>query len=277
MSPEVALSMPCGGDELIGVLAHGDADSTVGVVIVVGGPQYRAGSHRQFVQLARDLARDGLPTLRFDCRGMGDSRGARRTFESIDDDIRVAIDALQAAVPAVRRVILWGLCDGATAAMMYAASDARVAGLVLANPWARASDTESRTLLWHYYLRRAFSAAFWRKLLTGEVRVGAALQDVSGHIGGAVGPAAQVAFRQRMVESMARFGGPALFVISEQDVTGREFDAFAQGAGAACFKRRARRDTRVQLAADHTFSGAEATRRASSATIEWIRTAVLAQ
>ena len=42
-----------------------------GMLIVVGGPQYRAGSHRQFTLLARDVAATGVPTMRFDYRGMG--------------------------------------------------------------------------------------------------------------------------------------------------------------------------------------------------------------
>lgn len=50
--------------------------ASTGVVIIVGGPQYRAGSHRQFVLLARALATAGYPVLRFDYSGMGDSDGA---------------------------------------------------------------------------------------------------------------------------------------------------------------------------------------------------------
>jgi len=30
--------------------------------------------------------------MRFDYRGMGDSEGEARTFESVQDDIRIAID-----------------------------------------------------------------------------------------------------------------------------------------------------------------------------------------
>jgi len=46
------------------------------------------GSHRQFVQLARRLAKQGYPTLRFDYRGMGDSEGVYRSFENVGPDLQ---------------------------------------------------------------------------------------------------------------------------------------------------------------------------------------------
>ena len=49
------------------------------VLVVVGGPQVRAGSHRHFVQLARHLATHGHAVMRFDVRGMGDVRSV--TYE----------------------------------------------------------------------------------------------------------------------------------------------------------------------------------------------------
>ena len=67
---EEALVFGCGGEALVGVLARPDAPAARGVLIVVGGPQYRAGSHRQFTHLARELARNGIASLRFDYRGM---------------------------------------------------------------------------------------------------------------------------------------------------------------------------------------------------------------
>jgi len=71
----------CGGDRLVGIL-HAPAERArdIGVLVVVGGPQYRVGSHRQFVRMARDFAAAGYPVLRFDHRGIGDSDGAARSF-----------------------------------------------------------------------------------------------------------------------------------------------------------------------------------------------------
>ena len=110
---ERALAFDCGGERLYGILSlPGHAASGArGVLVVVGGPQYRAGSHRQFTLLARDLAQDGVPVLRFDYRGMGDSEGTIRPFDDVEDDLRAAIDAFMAASPGLREVVLWGLCE----------------------------------------------------------------------------------------------------------------------------------------------------------------------
>ena len=151
---ESALVFPCEGDRLVGVVGAGHRD--LGVVIVVGGPQYRAGSHRQFVLLARHLAAQGFPVLRFDVRGMGDSEGAQRPFDALTPDIAAAIAALQSQQPQVRRVVLWGLCDGASAALLYLHErpDPRVQGLVLLNPWVRSEASLARTHVKHYYRQR---------------------------------------------------------------------------------------------------------------------------
>src|SRR5882672_7230784 len=103
---ELPVLFHCEGDQLVGVLARPDQPRDVGVVVVVGGPQYRVGSHRQFILLARTLASEGIACLRFDYRGMGDSEGEARSFESVDADIACATAELTRLVPSVRRVVL---------------------------------------------------------------------------------------------------------------------------------------------------------------------------
>jgi alpha/beta superfamily hydrolase len=71
---ERVILFPCAGETLIGILAMPEVSRDVGVIILVGGPQYRVGGHRQNVQLARRLSEAGYVTLRFDYRGTGDSR-----------------------------------------------------------------------------------------------------------------------------------------------------------------------------------------------------------
>jgi exosortase A-associated hydrolase 1 len=146
------------------------------VLVVVGGPQYRVGSHRQFVQLGRELAQAGWPVFRFDVRGMGDSTGTFQGFERLAPDIGAAVDAFYATVPGLKRVVLWGLCDGASAALLYLErADPRVGGLVLLNPWVRSAHTLAQAQVSGYYARRAIDPATWRALLRGAISVGSLL------------------------------------------------------------------------------------------------------
>jgi exosortase A-associated hydrolase 1 len=276
---ERALQFSCVDDTLLGVVTAAAQPAPTGVLIVVGGPQYRAGSHRQFVQLARALAAAGYTTLRFDVRGMGDSTGALRSFEALHDDIACGIDALMHAEPRLQRVVLWGLCDGASAALMYvqSAADRRVAGLALLNPWVRSEQSLARTHVKHYYTRRLLQADFWTKLLRGGVGL-RALQDLAGSLRalGVRTPSGAAAdqelpYQLRMAQGWERFGGPILLMISDSDLTAREFidhtsaDTDWQRA-LAC-----RPGTRVVLdGADHTCSAPGSQRHAERLVIDWL-------
>ena len=160
------------------ILSLPDAPGPRGVLIVTGGPQYRIGSHRQFVLLARALAGQGWPVLRFDLRGMGDSEGSARDYRAAGPDIADALAQFFDAVPALREVVLWGLCDGATAAACHAPRDTRVKALILLNPWVRSSAGLARATLRHYYLPRLLQGGFWRKLASGGLQLGASLASL---------------------------------------------------------------------------------------------------
>lgn len=161
--------IPCEDASLVGILNIPDNHANVGVVIIVaGGPQYRVGAHRQFVTLARMLADRGVPSLRFDHRGTGDSGGKFRGFVDMNEDIRSAIDALLGAVPALESIVLWGECESASASAFYAYTDPRVSGIFMVNPWIRTEEGEAKTYLKHYYRRRIFEKEFWMKLRSGQ-------------------------------------------------------------------------------------------------------------
>ncbi|MEO7495060.1 MAG: hydrolase 1, exosortase A system-associated, partial [Massilia sp.] len=156
---EKALSFACHGQQLIAIASLPATSSRRGVLIVVGGPQYRVGSHRQFALLARSLAEQGIPAMRFDYRGMGDSEGPMRSFEDVNADLRAAVDHFLASAPDMNEVVIWGLCDAASAALFYAASDDRVCGMVLVNPWVRTSGGFAKATLKHYYIDRLLQPA----------------------------------------------------------------------------------------------------------------------
>lgn len=282
MRAEQAVVFALQGDTLVGVLHPGDPACDLGVLVVVGGPQYRAGSHRQFVQVARDLAAPGASVLRFDVRGMGDSSGAQRSFEHLGPDIGAAIDALQQHAPQVRRVLLWGLCDGASAALLYLheRADPRVAGLVLLNPWVRTAGTQALTTVKHYYRQRLMQKAFWLKLLSGRV-AGAAVRSLWQNLRAARASAAPATagpmdYTDRMQQAWAAFDKPILLVLSGQDYTAKEFIERAQADAAWSRNLTLPGVTRVDLAdADHTFSTPGASPALQSATRQWLQRAIM--
>lgn len=261
MSPtfERAVVFGCEGDRLIGIVTvPSDVRSDLGVLVIVGGPQYRVGSHRQFVHLTRSLAEDGWPAFRFDYRGMGDAEGTVRPFDTIDADIRAAIDAFIAAQPSVRRIVLWGLCDGASAALMYAGTDVRVAGLAIANPWVRSTQTEAVARVKHYYRGRLLSAAFWTKLLGGGVDLRAAIRDSIATVVRALrrtGESTVVSFQSRMLAGLQRHDRPVLLLTSGNDLTAKEFLEHAAQIQQWRQWLESRQCSRHDLPeADHTFS-----------------------
>lgn len=252
-----AVSFQCAGEQLCGVLEEPAAGvRPSGVVVVTGGPQYRVGSHRQFVELTTRLAADGYACLRFDQRGSGDSGGGQRPFDRLDDDIRAAIDCLLRECPGVERVVLWGLCDAASAALIYAPTDTRVGGLVLLNPWVRREQTEARARIDHYYSSRLRDRRFWWRLLTGRVRVMRAL--------GAYVRKLLVARRRadsgggdfvdRMLAGAEAFDGRVLLVLSGQDLTAQEFSHIAASGPWSRWVDREAVSVAELEPANHTFS-----------------------
>lgn len=272
---EKAHVFPCGGEWLVGVATLPVQPGARGVLVVVGGPQYRAGSHRQFTLLARALAEQGIPVMRFDYRGMGDSGGAPRSFEDIDADLRCALDQFMACVPGMREVVLWGLCDGASAAAMYAAGDPRVAGLVLLNPWVRTEESLAKATLKHYYRERLFSPALWKKILRGRFDLRVAAGSLREQLARALRPASPPqadSLPWRMHAGLARFTGPVLLVLSGADLTAREFADLAAGSPQWGTLLAAPRFTRHDLApADHTFSRRAWRDQVASWTADWVR------
>ena len=269
----------CAGEALVGVLAEPELSSHVGVLIVVGGPQYRAGSHRQFLLLARRLAAAGFPVLRFDYRGMGDSTGGPRNFENIDDDLAAAMQVFQSECPHVRRVALWGLCDGASAALLYwkYSKDVRLAGLVLLNPWVRSEATLARTRIKHYYGNRLLQKDFWKKLVSGQFDLLQAASGIFATLGQLCtrrnrGERIQEGdFPEKMALAFHHFPGRILLVLSGRDYTAREFEecVVSTPAWQGALQRSGLR-TEVVEDADHTFSRDAWARQVENLTLDWL-------
>jgi len=142
-----------------------------GVVLCHALAEEKLWSHRVYVSVARELAREGIAVLRFDFRGEGDSD---LEFEDCGLASRTA-DALRAAEvlrehePLLSGCVFLGHRLGcAVAAMATAGSGARAQGLVAWDPVASGRD----------YLMQILRSVLASELArTGQARTRAALLE----------------------------------------------------------------------------------------------------
>jgi exosortase A-associated hydrolase 1 len=205
---------------------------------------------------------------------MGDAEAARVPFEAMGAEIDAAAATLKRACPRVRKIALWGLCDGASAALVHwqQTRDPAIAGLGLLNPWVRSTATQARALVKHYYLKRLGQPDFWRKVLSGKFSGAKAARDLAGNLAGAVqGDAGGAAWHTSMAQALREYPGELLLVLSGQDYTAREFTEWTRTVPhLAGFDKRAS-VTRCELPqADHTFSTAAWRAEVEHATLAWL-------
>jgi exosortase A-associated hydrolase 1 len=173
-------------------------------------------------------------------------------------------------VPGLREVVLWGLCDGASAASLYAPLDSRVTGLALLNPWVRTEEGAAKAMLKHYYKDRLLDPALWKKIASGQFDYAGAARSFFQLAGSALAPKravpeqAEVAeetepaagpLPERMQAALSAFRGQVLVMLSGADLTAQEFGDVAGGSRPWRDMLASSRFTRHTLpGADHTCS-----------------------
>ena len=220
MLPDVrAVKMASEGNILYGVVHDPSSTAKRGVVMVAAGA-CRVGPHRQFLLLARHWAAGGIPVMRFDYQGQGDSEGAGAfNFDSLMYDIRSAIDCFTSTVPGIERVVLWGLCEAALNSLLYARNDPRVDGLVLVNPQVDNLHTSLSDRSRLRYHRSSQLLKPWRlpgRLARNRVNVLSALTSITGHIAGSIRPNPPGSI-DRFLEELSAFKGRSLVILSEDE------------------------------------------------------------
>ena len=125
--------------QLAGILTEPSTTSrNQAVLLVNAGVTPKAGPFRVYTELARRLSREGFRTLRFDLGGIGDSG---QEFEHLplcqrtNMQIGAALDHVAERFPNLQ-FVLSGLCSGAEDSFRYAETDARVARVVMIDPFA---------------------------------------------------------------------------------------------------------------------------------------------
>lgn len=140
-------------------LPDGEPMRDVGVVIPNAGYIHHVGPWQLHVDLARRLAAAGVPSVRFDLSGLGDSESPRRgdsPAARTRADIADAIDLLTDECR-VRRVVVAGLCSGAVDSHRAALAEDRICGAALLDPPAYPN------LLYH--------VIYWSERLLNPARV----------------------------------------------------------------------------------------------------------
>lgn len=162
------LSFSCEGASLGASLDP--AEGRTGLLLVTGGTQTRIGSHRMYERLAASLAKSGLPCFRFDRRGVGDSEGEDPDFRESGPDLAAAAASFRREQPQLKRLIGFGLCDGASTLALHGKA-AGLDGYILANPWfveAEAGEPAAAAIK-SRYKDQLLSLDGWKRLLSGSI------------------------------------------------------------------------------------------------------------
>ncbi len=264
---EQAVTFTSRGKQLVAIehLAESNALSHRGMLIVVGGPQTRVGSHRLFVYLARALTKVGISVFRFDYTGAGDSEGEVTDFTNIQGDIDAAMSCFSQRNPQITEFSLWGLCDAASAILLYLKlcpeKQEKITNLILVNPWVRQPETEAKAYLRSYYIKRFFSKNFWKKLLAGKVKTQTAFSEIKGFHQQSQGNNSSHQkddFVTNMLLGLEGVKGQSHVLLSGNDLTADEFKLLVKSNKHwRVLMARATINQQLIEQADHTFSQRE--------------------
>ncbi|MBL8290094.1 MAG: alpha/beta fold hydrolase [Rubrivivax sp.] len=251
------------------VSAAAAGPGAVPFVLFNAGVIPRLGPHRMNVKLARALAAQGHPVLRFDLSGHGDSPPASSGGDPQrqgERDLVAALDHLEAATGA-RRFALIGVCSGAVQAYHVALADPRVAGVLMFDGyWYRSRWSRLVRDVKHFRATSAHKA--WRGLVERlRVRIGQPHSAPLTNVYQEDGNPPREAFDRAMAQMSAR---AAVYVV----YSGSVIDYYSYGAQFRhVFGRRPWfKDVRCELMADvdHSFLELRAQRRFIEAVIAWL-------
>lgn len=146
--------------QLFGFLTSPQTCSTeYGVLILNAGLLHHIGPFGLHVDLANKFATIGIPTIRLDQSGKGESpkRHGFSRSDSIIADYDDAHEALQQL--GAKKIVLLGLCSGADDATLIASQRSSVGALVLLDGYAR----RNFRYYINYYKPRIWSFRRWRR------------------------------------------------------------------------------------------------------------------
>lgn len=222
------IEFPCAGETLVGTLD--EAPGTTGLLIVSGGNEIRVGAHRGMALLAQRLAEAGHPVFRFDRRGIGDSTGTNRGFDSSIHDIGAAAATFAAEMPGLQRIVAFGNCDAATALALFH-SAAGIDRLVFANPWLIEDDDDlpPPAAIRARYAQRVRDPRQWLRAIRGGVDISRAIKGLVKISKTASDEKARLA--TRVAEALTASATPLTILLARGDNTAVAFADAWKGPG----------------------------------------------
>lgn len=280
---EEPVQFTCNNKRLYGILHVPDTrvtPSTI-VIIVTGGPQVRIGAHRLYVQLSRFLSERNIASFRFDYEGMGDSEGNFVGFRYAEASIDAAIMYLQQRFTSNLNFLLWSLCDGATASVLYAANHPESAsGLILCNPLVLTTQSLARSTIRHYYGNRIFNRDFLHKLVHFKVNLKETFKSLWMHFYDAHirmhaksdEPDAEAGKLPDIVfETLGSFEKPIRIILSTDDIVASNFqDELRKNKRLRKAYNKNNITSHIIKNADHTFTDPAAMKELFAITLQMI-------
>jgi hypothetical protein len=172
---------------MYGIIHHPPNPNGALVITFNIGLHYRVSHSLLFVRQARDLQKGGFTVVRFDPTRIGYSHGDILPGRSIDnfdavqtglfkDDTLTVLDYLRNSLNP-RKIFFSGLCGGALTAIISAAVDKNIDGMIfIAGPITVTSPEYERStlhpfeadILFSGYLRKMFSPKAWVRFVSGK-------------------------------------------------------------------------------------------------------------
>jgi pimeloyl-ACP methyl ester carboxylesterase len=254
--------------------------SHVGVLLLNAGILHRVGPALLHVRLARALAGEGFPVLRFDSSGIGESEARSDAVpyeQRIVGEAQAGMDLLGEL--GTKRFVVFGICSGADNGFRVALGDERIVGAVL----PAFLSFGSRGYLMERYFGQLLTREFWLRAVQGGVDVRSTLRNAIQKLRASPSPSTPEPGDEsqfwRMppsekvrseLRNLAARGVQLLFIYSHgspaefnyRKILRPEQSALGEGAPI---------DVMVVKHTDHTFSPLHHQQRIVNAVVDWTK------
>lgn len=242
------------------------------VIFCNAGRNPLQGWARGAVTMARQLAAQGISSLRFDLAGLGDSpplpQPPREVLYSplATPQLRAAVDQVCSLVGKDAKIGVLGVCSGGYLAFHGAVEDARIGAVVLINvqrfAWREGMSLQAAMReagrSTQAYRQRLWSRETWVRLVRGQVDVAAVVRALRGRWSQVLGANSGDVVRIRRAFSLLAQRGCRIAVVYSEEDGGRDEFARYFGSDKQRFGALAHTSLRVLPGADHDLSASHA-------------------